>query len=261
MRKAYNGSSYKHTRRPGVRNKKVFPEDGMAENPNGKPHSLKREIWATEELNPKLLEFFTIHYKPGIIGLVGAKGRIGMAIREAQSALTVDKNPSRWSHCFILGDLRLDRRGAGGSRSKSPYLFESDFKINLLKSQIRNGTQESWIGKWCRKEVENAAIIDFGLSESQKDNVLATALQLVDEQVFYPVQELFGTWWAIITKKQWLPNPIDDPHAMYCSSFTRHCYKEAGRDFIGPEVSVSNTAPEDIARAGGKAGAIKTYKS
>jgi hypothetical protein len=46
---------------------------------------------------------------------------------------------------------------------------------------------------------------------------------------------------------------------MYCSAFTRHCYKEAGRDFIGPEISVSNTTPEDIARAGIIAGAIRIF--
>jgi len=117
-----------------------------------------------EELSPKLLQFFTSNYKPGIIGIVGAKGMIGMAIREAQSIMTMDGKSSLWSHCFILGDLRLDRRGLGGEKSKSPYLFESDFKINLLKSQIRNGAQENWIGKWCQEEVENAAVIDFGLS-------------------------------------------------------------------------------------------------
>jgi len=213
-----------------------------------------------EELNSKLLEFLTNNYKPGIIGIVGAKGTIGMAIREAQSALTVDKKPSLWSHCFIFGDLRLDRRGPEGAKSKSPYLFESDLKINLLKAQLRNGAQENWIGKWCKEEVENAAVIDLGLSEGQKDNILATALQLVDEQVLYPIHELFETWWAIITKKQWLPNPVDDPHAMYCSAFVRFCYKEAKKDFIGPEVSVSNTTPEDIAQAGIKAGAMETYR-
>lgn len=212
-----------------------------------------------EELNPKLLEFFTTHYKPGIIGIVGAKDIIGLAIREAQRAVTRDGKASLWSHCFILGDLRLDRRGAGGTKSKSPYIFESDLKVNLLKAQVRNGAQENWIGKWCREEVENAAVIDFGLSEDQKENILSTALQLVDEQVLYPIQELLGTWWAIITKKQWLPNPVDDPHAMYCSAFTRYCYKKAGKDFIGSEVSVSNTTPEDIAQAGIKAGAIETY--
>jgi hypothetical protein len=213
-----------------------------------------------EELNPKLLEFFTSNYRPGIIGIVGAKDMIGMAVREAQRAVTIDGKASLWSHCFIFGDLRLDRRGASGTKSKSPYIFESDLKVNLLKAQLRNGAQENWIGKWCREEVENAGVIDFGLSEDQKDNILATALQLVDEQVLYPIHELLGTWWAIIMKKRWLPNPVDDPHAMYCSAFTRSCYKEAGKDFIGPEVSVSNTTPEDIAQAGVRAGAIRIFK-
>ena len=213
-----------------------------------------------EALNPKLLEFFTGNYKPGIIGIVGTKDFIGLGIREAQKAVTTDGKASLWSHCFIIGDLRFDRRGSGGTKSKSPYIFESDLKVNLFKVQLRNGAQENWVGKWCREDVENAAVIDFGLSEDQKNNILATALQLVDEQVLYPIHELLGTWWAIITKKQWLPNPVDDPHAMYCSAFTRYCYKEAGRDFIGPEVSVSNTTPEQIAQAGIRAGAIKIYK-
>jgi len=213
-----------------------------------------------EKLNSRLLEFFTTHYKPGIIGIVGTRGTIGMAIREAQKAVTKDGKASLWSHCFVLGELRFDRRGANDSRSKSPYIFESDLKVNVFKSQLRNGAQENWIGKHCRESVENAAVIDFGLSEEQIDNILATALQLVDEQVLYPIQELLGTWWAIITKKQWLKNPLDDPHAMYCSAFVRHCYKESKADFLGPGIEVSNTTPEDIAQAGIKAGAIEIYK-
>jgi hypothetical protein len=213
-----------------------------------------------EELNPKLLEFFTTNYKPGVIGIVGTKDKFGLAIREAEKALTVDGKASLWSHCFILGDLRFDRRGPGGSKVKSLYIFESDLHIDLFGPQLRNGAQENWVGKWCKEKVENAAVIDFGLSVDQEDYILATSLQLVDEQVAYPIHELFGTWWAIIMKKQWLPNPVDDPHAMFCSAFTRHCYKEAGRDFIGPEISVSNTTPEDIAQAGIKAGSLKIHK-
>jgi hypothetical protein len=213
-----------------------------------------------EELNPRLLDFFTSHYKSGTIGMVGTQGAIGMAVREAQNAVTTDGKASRWSHGFILGELRFDRRGAGGTKSKSPYLFESDLKVDVFKSQLRNGAQENWIGKYCRERVEHAAVIDFGLSEDQKENILATALQLVDEQVLYPIHELLGTWWSIIMKKQWLPNPLNDPHAMYCSAFVRYCYKEAGRDFLGHGISVSNTTPEDIAQAGIKAHAIKIYK-
>ena len=210
-----------------------------------------------EQINTELLRFFTEHYKPGIIGIVGTKGTIGMAIREAQKAVTADGETSLWSHCFIFGDLRLDRRGQGGTKSRSPYIFESDLKVDVFKPQLRNGAQENWIGKYCREKVENAGVIDFGLSDAERDNVLATTLQLVDEQVLYPIHELLGTWWAIITKKEWLENPVDDPHAMYCSAFVSYCYKEAGVDFIGPEVSTSNTTPEHVAQAGIKAGTIK----
>lgn len=213
-----------------------------------------------KKFDADLLNFFTAHYKPGIIGLVGTNDAIGLAIREAQSSVTIDNLPSPWSHCFIFGELRNDRRGAHGTKSKSPYIFESDLMINLLKPHLRNGAQENWIGKWCKQTVENAAVIDFGLLEEQRDTVLATALQLVSEQVLYPIQELLGTWLTMITKKQWLPNPLDDPHAMYCSAFVRYCYKEAGRDFLGKEISISNTTPEDIAQAGIKAERIEIYR-
>lgn len=212
-----------------------------------------------EDINERLLSFFTEHCKPGTVGLVGSTDAIGQAIREAQRAVTGNKKPSLWSHCFLLGELRHDRRGPGNTRSESPYIFESDLKIKLFKAQLRNGAQENWIGKWCGTTVENAALLDFGLSGDEKDDVLSTALQLVDEQVLYPIQELLGTWWAIITRRQWLENPFNDPHAMYCSSFVRHCYRESGRDFLGTEISVANTTPEDIARAGTEAGAIRMY--
>ena len=212
-----------------------------------------------EKINRGMLRFFTDHYKPEIIGIVGTKHTIGLAIREAQKAVTVDREASLWSHCFIFGDLRLDRRGKGGKKSRSPYIFESDLKVNVFKPQLRNGAQENWVGKHCREVVENAGVIDFGLSEDVIENILATALQLVDEQVLYPIQELLGTWWAIITNREWLPNPVDDRHAMYCSAFVRHCYKKAGADFL-KRVSVSNTTPEHIAQAGIKAGKLIRFR-
>jgi len=159
-----------------------------------------------------------------------------------------------------------------GREAKAAKVKEKKAEIENLDTEIRkqfaetekklqNGTQENWIGKYCREKVENAGVIDFGLSEAERDNVLATALQLVDEQVLYPIHELLGTWWAIITKKEWHPNPVDDPHAMYCSAFVRDCYREAGADFLGRKVSISNTTPEHIGQAGIKAGKLKLFNT
>ncbi len=50
------------------------------------------------DLDPNLLKFFTDSYQAGIIGLVGTKDTIGLAIREAQRAEIQDKKPSLWSH-------------------------------------------------------------------------------------------------------------------------------------------------------------------
>ncbi len=211
------------------------------------------------KLNPKLLRFFRDRYKPGAIALVGTKDFIGKAIREAQRQVTPDGKASLWSHAFILGEQRSDLRGPGASRTKSIYLFESDIKLKVFKPQLRNGAQENWIGKWCSEDVEHAAVLDFGLSDDQRDGVLATALQLVDEQVLYPIQELVGTWLAIIAGRQWLVNPLDDPHAMYCSAFVRYCYQKVEQDFLRAAVSVSNTTPEHVAQAGIQAGTLVAY--
>jgi hypothetical protein len=199
-------------------------------------------------MNENLLNFFTSNYGRGRVALTGASDWIAQAIRAGQSKLTPDGKPSLWSHAFIIGEMRPDRRDSGKQHC-SPYLFESDLHVVPTHAQVRNGAQENWIGKWCQDDIEHAAILDFALSEPEQDIVLGTALQLCDEQMEYPILELVGTWLAIITQRVWAPNPFDDPHKMYCSAFVRHCYKEAQKDFLGGNIALSNTAPEHIAQS------------
>jgi hypothetical protein len=200
-------------------------------------------------LQQHLLEFFGAHYGRSRIGLVGTHDFVGMAVRHGQRKLTANGEPSLWSHVFIMGDIRPDRRGPGGTTGRSVYIFESDLHVDPGKTQLWNGAQENWVGKWCSELADHAAILDFSLTEEEKDAVLGTALQLRDEQIKYPLLELVGTWWAIIMQRLWAPNPFDEPHAMYCSAFVRYCYRAGGRDFLGEEVAMSNTAPEHIAQS------------
>jgi len=55
---------------------------------------------------------------------VGANDPIGLAIREPQRGVTVDEKPSLWSHCFLLRELRLDRREPGKTKSNTSHFFD-----------------------------------------------------------------------------------------------------------------------------------------
>ena len=207
-------------------------------------------------LDPEAVRFFSRHYRPAAIGLVGTDDPVGRAIRDAQKRITADGQPSLWSHCFVLGDIRFDRRGPLGALSRSVYILESDLHAGRGAPQIRNGAQENWVGKWCVGRVEHAAVMHFRVTARQRRLIVATALQLAGDQLLYPVADLLGTWLAIMHHRQWQANPLLSPHALYCSSFVRHCYREAGYDPFATDVALSNTAHEDIARAGLDSGAM-----
>jgi hypothetical protein len=218
--------------------------------------SLREEHERANRLDPEAVRFFGRQYRPAAIGLVGTTDPVGRAIREAQKDITGDGQPSNWSHCFLLGDVRIDRRGPNGALSRSVYILESDLHVGRSMLQLRNGAQENWVGKWCLERVEHAAVVHLRLTPRQRRIVLATALQLAGEQLLYPVGELVGTWLAIVRQRRWQANPLLSPHALYCSSFIRHCYREAGYDPFAADVELSNTAPEDIARAGAVSGKL-----
>lgn len=211
-------------------------------------------------LDRKLLAGLEKEYSRGAMVLVGTNDLVGRAIRAGQRELTADGEPSRWSHSFLFGDRRLTLTPGGRQARPAAYIFESDLQVDLEHARVRNGAQENWLGKWCLKTVEHCAVIDLGLSEEQADRVLATALHLVDRQMQYPVQDLVGTWLAIIRSKLWQSNPLKSRNAMYCSAYARHCYRAADADFVSRRVSLSNTAPEHLARAAEKRGRLKIIR-
>jgi hypothetical protein len=62
----------------------------------------------------------------------------------------------------------------------------------------------------------------------------------------YPIGELFGTLWAIITRRLNKKNIFDDRYAVQCATFARLCYNAIGRDILGPAIDESNSSPEKI---------------
>jgi len=188
--------------------------------------------------NKDLLAFFLRHFRPGRIGLVGTDDFIGEAIREAQRTLTLDGRDSKWSHAFLMGERRVDGNF---------YIFESDLEPDFERPQVKNGAQESPLAKWTVEEVKYAAVLDMGIEDDAIPALLSTALTFVHErEIAYSISQLVGTWLQIIRAQIWRPNPFEDMKALYCSSFVRYCYQSIGRDIVGQDIHLSNTAPEHL---------------
>jgi hypothetical protein len=195
--------------------------------------------------NPELLAFFDQHYAPGRVGLVGTTDAVGTLIREAEAPLTPGRGPSRWSHCFVLGERRNDRRGDGGI-----YVFESDLKVSVEDWQVQNGAMESRLAKWCRDDVEHAAVLGMDFSPEEAGQIVAKGLEFAYEyenlHLRYAVGELFGTLWAILTRKLNRRNVFDERYAVQCATFVRMCYQAVGRDPIEGPTDLSHTSPEAL---------------
>jgi len=193
-----------------------------------------------------VLDFFRQNYAPGRVCLIGSAYSIYKIIRDAQKPLTKNGKPSRYNHAFLMGNKRDDGRGDGGI-----YIFESDLHVSVKNWQVNNGVMESRITKWCPDDSEYAAMLGIDLLQAETDALLRKALWYAydENHLKYPVGELFGTLWAIVTHSLSRKNVFDEQFAVQCSTFVRLCYQSIGHDFISSEAHSSNICPEIISQS------------
>jgi hypothetical protein len=189
-------------------------------------------------MNTKVFQFFQQNYSPGRICLVGMSDLLYQLIRMGQSGLTPDGKPSRWSHSFLMGE----------NRSGTIHIFESDIYMSLKRFQFVNGPQESKLSKWCKDTVDSACVLGMDLTPAEQDTILSKAREICyDERYLYPVGELLGTLWAILTKTLHKKNIFDDKYAVQCATFVRMCYQGISKDPLdGAMQHLTNTSPEKI---------------
>ena len=197
-------------------------------------------------MNQQVLNFFGQHYAPGRVCLVGSANPIYKLIREGQSKLTKDGNPSRYNHAFLMGSRRNDGRSDG-----SLYIFESDLHISVSEWQVKNGVMESRITKWCLDDLEYAAVLGLNLSQQESDALVQKALWYTydENHIRYPVGELFGTLYAIVMGRLNKRNVFDIVDAVQCATFVRMCFQGIGHDIIMSSTDTTNTTPEEISQS------------
>jgi len=194
-------------------------------------------------MSEQVLAFFNAHYAPGRVCLIGANDTIGWLIRNGQAKLTPDKKASLWSHAFLMGERRQDGRTDG-----SIYIFESDLYVNTSAWQVLNGVQENRIVKWCQDSTEHACVLGLDISPAEEMSLLMKALELAydEHHLRYPVGELFGTLWAILTNRLSKKNIFDDKFAVQCATFVRMCYEYINREIISGPIDLTHSSPEKI---------------
>jgi hypothetical protein len=183
--------------------------------------------------------FLEEHARAGRIGLVGGSSVIDRAIALAQWKQAPATRGSEWSHAFLFQGRRADGQH---------WVIESD--LDLHRRHVRLGVQENRASKYADEAAwPRIAILDVGLDAATEARVLALALELVATRVRYSLRELVGTLIALrAPSARARPNPLAREHAIFCSAFVQHVFREAGVDLV-PGVDVKNTTPEDLARS------------
>lgn len=183
-------------------------------------------------------EFLERHARAGCIGLSGGVTWVDKAICRAERHLDERERWGVWSHAFIFQGRRADGQH---------WVIESDLQIH--HKHIRLGVQENRVTKYHDEEsFGNLAVLDFGLTETQLNAVLAEGLEMVATRTRYSVRELFGTLLAL-RKPEWRAdqNLLAQDHSLYCSAFVQHLFRKAGMELI-PGIAHKHSTPEEIAR-------------
>ena len=184
-------------------------------------------------------EFLERYAHPGRIGLSGGVTLIDKAICRAERHLDASEKWGAWSHAFVFQGRRLDGHH---------WVIESDLQIH--RKHLQFGVQENRVSKYFDEGLyTELAVLDFGLSETQTQRLLAEALELAANRARYSLRELFGTFLALRHPAlRSRTNLLAREKSMYCSAFVQHLFRKAGLD-LAPGVDPKNTTPEDIARA------------
>jgi hypothetical protein len=196
-------------------------------------------------MNKEAFDFIRKHYAPARVCLVGLSDPLFQLVRMGQSAITPDHARSKWNHAFLLGEQR------GWLWWKRTYILESDFHFSFRETQSIDGPLQSRLEKWSTDSIEHACVLGMSLTSGEEQKVLAKALEIAhDERYRYPVRGLFGTLWAMVTRRLRRRNIFDMKYAIQCATYVRMCYQAIDKDpLAGSTDDISNTSPERLSQS------------
>lgn len=189
------------------------------------------------------------------IGLIGEYGMVGYRLRRAQEVIRLDRTPSYWSHAFLVRDPLSRNPQRNRDRRLSPWILEStlDPAEGFSAFLECHGVSARRVGDFNDARfhplrvhsVPNIAIIAIGLSDEERKQILSRADAPYTDQLNYDFPSLLGGWYAYVTSKGEVANPILQGLAIPGAAYVQFAYDAAGIDLaLGSRQR--NVTPEHI---------------
>jgi hypothetical protein len=169
--------------------------------------------------------------------------------------LRLDREPSYWSHAFLLVDPIPDSISANRSGMKSPVLWESSLTPppGCDWFSWRNGINPRRLSEYSRSafsataahSVPNIAIIAIGLTGPERKEILKRAENPYVDQLRYDLASLRGIWLDYVCRRSGVANPLTEGNALPSGAYVQFAYDAAGI-LLAPGAHQRNTSPEHI---------------
>jgi hypothetical protein len=189
------------------------------------------------------------------VGLLGEFGHIGYGLRRAQATLRLDRQPSYWSHAFLVATALSNAPSAYGSPRTAPWLYEVPFVPDPAMAMVafRSGASPRSAANYVNARfrrleppaVPNLAILALALTADERERVQARAIRPESDSTRYDLQELRARWFQYLVDPVVQPNPLAEGFAVPSTAYVQLAYDAAGVD-LSPGAMQRNTAPEHI---------------
>ena len=177
--------------------------------------------------------------------LAGGTDHASLAIRQAQSVLRYDAQPSSWSHCaFVLRWEAPDPRTAAG--------VEVSLAPENPGRQVpeRNGVTAFRLSRYANRRLfPNLCFITLAdPEEEQRGRLAAMAGALLEpnrDRLRYPLWRLLGLWHHWVHAPDGMKNPLLDGYPVPSAALCEYAFEAADID-IAAGATAPNTCPETI---------------
>jgi hypothetical protein len=191
----------------------------------------------------------------GCIGLTGEYGMVGYRLRRAQEVVRLDRTPSYWSHAFLIRDPLSTKPSLNKDGRRSPWILESSLspaegfsafmECHGVSARRISDFNQARFHPLRAYSVPNIAIIAIALTDEERQQILDRADAPYTDQLNYDFSAMWGAWYAYITSKGEVANPILEGVGIPSAAYIQFAYDAAGVDLaLGSRQR--NITPEHI---------------